>query len=272
MPRVGAARPGGALVHPFLDDLGAEFFRGALDRIRIVDVGGIDPPDQEPVVPLLPDEILRQRVRQLVMAEGGVDDIRAALLLAQPVIRRADIEQHDILTLRRVRERQHRVGRRVDQNEPRAPRDQRVEGCDGVAARGHGFGGEREGLLHEAAGRIVVVEPDLRPGHAVVGRRIIEPRDWQEPLHLQFEVADRDRGDVGGGRLGVCGRGFRRGRRDFRRGRRCSRSGGGGLRRGLGVLSGEGRRQEEGGQHRKRCDACSRALPDESAWLREGHM
>ena len=86
--------------------------------------------------------------------------------------------------------------------------DELLQRRDGIAADRHTLDVERELLLGETPGGVVVLERDLRAGDAEILRLDIEPRQRNRPLHLLLEIADRHLGDPGGagatGASGAC--------------------------------------------------------------------
>ena len=106
---VGAAGAAGILEGSLLHDLGAEARGGAPQRVGIKLVLIVRADHQQPALPLLPHQILRQRVRQHRAGRRDMDDIGAAILLAQPVVDRAGIEQHGAAIAQRVGGLQQRI-------------------------------------------------------------------------------------------------------------------------------------------------------------------
>ena len=99
---VGAPRAAGILEHPFLNDLGAKARRRAPQRVGVKLVGLMRADHQQPALPLLPHQILRQRVGEHRAGRGNMDHIGAAILLAQPVVDRAGVQQHGLAIAQRI--------------------------------------------------------------------------------------------------------------------------------------------------------------------------
>ena len=101
-------------------------------------------------------------------------EIRAAILLAQPVVTRAGIENQRALVFQRIGERNRRLRAQVRNDERDAAFDMlfdlRNQFSDITVLNDL----ECEFLLEEPTGRIVVVDGEPRTGNAVVRRRNIE--------------------------------------------------------------------------------------------------
>src|SRR5690606_37859558 len=89
---IGATAAGVLVELKLLDDLATELFGGPPIGIREKLIFGGRPIDEQPVPPLLPSEVLRERVGQHRARRRDVKDVGTAILLAQPVVRVADVE------------------------------------------------------------------------------------------------------------------------------------------------------------------------------------
>ena len=100
-----------------------------------------------------------------------MDHIGAAILLAQPVVDRAGIEQHGPAIAQRIGRLQQRVGRQIGDDEAIA-----------VGEGGCGLGDilailepnllQGEALIEELAGGVVVLDREARAGDAVILGRV----------------------------------------------------------------------------------------------------
>src|SRR5690606_16700468 len=89
---VGAARPGVESIGAFLDDLRAEAGGGPAYRTRVFFVGRMLALDQEPATPLLPEQILGERVGAHRVARGYMEQVRAAACATELIVARPDVE------------------------------------------------------------------------------------------------------------------------------------------------------------------------------------
>jgi hypothetical protein len=103
-----------------------------------------------------------------------VHNVRSAILLSQPVVTRAGIENQRALVFQRIGERDHRLRAQVRNDERDAafdmPFDLRNQFSDITVLNDL----ECEFLLKEPTGRVVVADGEPRTGNAVVRRRNIE--------------------------------------------------------------------------------------------------
>lgn len=132
-----------------------------------------------------------------------MEDVGAAVLLAQPFVRRAVVDDDGVLALDGVGELQKRCRRHVGEDEMRACIDLFDDLLDEL-------GGivilnlvEAELLVHEAAGGVVVGNRELGTGDAEIGGREVEKRDRQGlVLQLACDQHGYDNGVLIGGRRG----------------------------------------------------------------------
>ena len=89
--------------------------------------------DQQPFAPLLPDEILREPVGQHGARRRDMNDIGAAVFLAQTLVGRGDVEEQRALGFRAFARREQAVGGEIGDDQPRALVAERVDGRGGVA-------------------------------------------------------------------------------------------------------------------------------------------
>ena len=96
--------PGGrfVLVRARLDDLAAKLRCGTLDRDLRGKVDILRAVDEKPVPPLLPDQILSQRIGLHRPAGDDVEQVGAAIVGAQPIIFRAGVEEQCIFSLGKI--------------------------------------------------------------------------------------------------------------------------------------------------------------------------
>ena len=143
---------------PFLDDLAAEAggMRGR-QRVGIKLVGVMRADHQQPALPLFPYQVLGQRVREHGARRRDMDQVGAAIDLAQPVVDRAGVEQHGSAITQRVGNLQQRVGGQVG-NDVAVTVGQRRRRLDGIVAiaKPNLFQGKM--LIKELAGGVVVVD------------------------------------------------------------------------------------------------------------------
>ena len=114
---IGTAGAAGIFENSLLNDLGAEARGGAAQCVGIELVLIMRADDQQPALPLLPHQILGERIRQHRARRRDMDDVGAAVLLAQPVVDRAGIQQQRPAIAERVGGLQQLVGRKVGDDE-----------------------------------------------------------------------------------------------------------------------------------------------------------
>ena len=90
---VSAPSATGILELAFLDDAGAETRCRAPQRIGKKLVGLVRAENEKPTRPMLPHQILCERVGQHGARRGNMNDVHPAVVLAQPVVGRARIEE-----------------------------------------------------------------------------------------------------------------------------------------------------------------------------------
>ena len=119
-------------------------------------------------------------------------DIRPAILLPQPVVARAGIEDQRPPVLQRVGERDHRLRARVGNDEGSTPFDVLFDLRNQLPDVAALDDLERELLLEEPAGRVVVVDGKPRAGNAIVLRRHIKKRERRRQVAQLAGEHDRD--------------------------------------------------------------------------------
>ncbi len=154
-----------------------------------------------------------------------MNDIGAAVLLAQGRIRRFEIEQQHRLVPRGVRQGEKLRGVAVDQHHAYAVLGDLADYGAGIAILRQLIGLQLEGLVGEAARGVVVGDRQLGAADACVLGHDIQARNRDHPLLLGLDDGNRD---------------ARRGRCGLLRGLGCRR------RRLNGKSSGE---NENGGAH-----------------------
>ena len=120
-----------------------------------------------------------------------MDDVGAAILLAQAVVGRPGVEDQRALILGGVGDLEKRVGRQIDDQVAHALVEERLRRRERVVVRGELDVLDREGLVEEFAGRVVVGHRHLGAGDKVVGGGNIDDRD-RLPRMLDPEDADLD--------------------------------------------------------------------------------
>ena len=128
-----------------------------------------------------------------------MDHIGAAVLLAQTVVGRAGVEHQRACGARRVGDRENLGGGKIDDEKAHAVGEHLVERRDRIVAGGELGVDDREGLVEEAAGGVVVVHRHARAGDEVVRGRDIE--DGDRLARMRFV----DDADFDGERIGVGG-------------------------------------------------------------------
>ena len=128
-----------------------------------------------------------------------MDHIGATILLAQAIVRRARIEHERAEGAGRVGDGENLGRGKVDDEKAHAIVEHALERRDRILAGGELGVDDREGLIEEAAGRVVVVHRHARTGDEVVGRRNIQDRDRFARMRF-VDDADFNRERVCGGR------------------------------------------------------------------------
>ena len=193
---VRAPRAAGILEGPLFDDLRAELGRGPPVALRQRAVFRMRAFDDEPFVPALGHEELRQRVGQHCAARCDMKDVGATVGAPEPIVRRARVQNQDIVA-GRLGQRQRGVGVGEGRNEPNAVRDERLERGNRLLGTGGDFG-RGECLTHETAGRHVVGSGEAPSGEPQVLGRQVEPRNRQWP---GVDIDPKHRRDDGRGLL-----------------------------------------------------------------------
>ena len=130
--------------------------------------------NQQPFPPLLPDQIFGKRVGELGARRRDMDDVGAAVLLAQPFVGRAGVEHQRLLVAGKVSDFQQRVRRQIDDQEADAGVEKALRHGDRIRAgrKLHVF--DRERLVEKLSGRVVVGHRQLRPGDEIGGGGDVE--------------------------------------------------------------------------------------------------
>jgi hypothetical protein len=188
---VGAARTAGIFEHPFLHDLGAETRGGTPQRFRIdlIRIMGTD--DEQPSPPSLDDEILSQRVCQHGSRRRGVDHVGPAVFLAQAIVDRPGVEEHQAARPPGVGRLEQRIGRQIGDEKRDAAigelRDDRNRIVTCLDPRLF----QREMLVEKFPRRVVVFQCEAHARNAVIVGRKVNQRNGC-PLLGTAEIADLD--------------------------------------------------------------------------------
>ena len=192
VPAVGAPAAAFGFEGTLLDDPGAEPLGGAPQRRGEGLVVGRGPEHQEPAPPLFPHQVLRQRVRQHGARRRGMHEVRPAILLAQPVVGRAGIEDQRGPVLERIGERKRSARARIRDHEGGAVLDLLPDLRDQLSDIAVLHHLEREVLLEEPAGGVVVVDGEPCARNTVIGRRDVEQRERRRRIAQLAREHDRD--------------------------------------------------------------------------------
>ena len=153
--------------------------------------------DQHPARPFLPHQVLRQRVGEHAARRRDVDHVVAAVLLAQCIVGRLDVEQRDLLRAAGIGKGQKPVAREDRQHQhDAAVQPGRAAWPPGRRRRGPARPTSSNCWIDEATGRIVVGDGELRAGEPVVRRRLVEQRNCLARLE-PAQVADLNSGGIG---------------------------------------------------------------------------
>ena len=129
-----------------------------------------------------------------------MDHIGAAILLAQPVVDRAGVQQHGSAIAQRVGGLQQRVGGKIGDDEAVAAGERRCRLGDIVTVLEPNLF-QREVLIEELAGGVVVLDREARAGDAVVLGGLFDQRQFRFDAGVA-EIADADLDRVGRERVG----------------------------------------------------------------------
>jgi hypothetical protein len=187
-----------------LDDLRAEALCGAPKCSRKGLIIGPGPIHQEPAPPMLPDQILRKRIGEHGARWRGVQDVRTAILLAQPVVAGTGIENQHMPVFQRIGDPDDRLRARVCDDERGAAFDMLFDLLDQFADIAALNDLESELLLEEPTGGVAVVDGEPSAGDAVIRRRHIKKRKRRRRV-AQF-AGEHDRNALDVARGGTIGR------------------------------------------------------------------
>ena len=124
-----------------------------------------------------------------------MDHIGAAILLAEPVVGRAGVQQHGSAITQRVGNFQQRIRRKVGDDEAIAAGEVRCR-LGGVLTVLEPDFLQGETLIEELSGRVVVLDREARAGNAVVLRGLFDQGQFRFDAGLT-EIADTDLERVG---------------------------------------------------------------------------
>src|SRR4051794_11002874 len=128
-----------------------------------------------------------------------MNDVAAAVFLAQSVVDRAYIEEQQALRTRRIGGLEQRGRWKISENKRNPARSQRRRRGRRIVFVIELHVLEREALVQELAGRVVVVDRELCAGNPVVLGRYVEERNARLRLWAA-EIADLDVDRIGRGR------------------------------------------------------------------------
>src|SRR3984893_17449217 len=128
--------------------------------------------DQEPSAPLFPEEVLRQPIRQHRAGCSDMNHVPSAVLLAQTIIDGADVEEEEIAP--GVSRLQQRVCRKIGEDERNATLCKRSYCGRRIVDWQNSYILQRELLVQEPAGRVVIVDRKPRASQSIVVRRYLE--------------------------------------------------------------------------------------------------
>jgi hypothetical protein len=127
-----------------------------------------------------------------------VDDIGAAVLLAQRILERAGVEHQHVLAPGGIGKLEEIGGRHIGHDEMGTARSQPIDRRRGVLAGFQRHILQKKALVEEAAGGVVVVDGNLDPGEAEIGRGLVEHREGDAALLGGMNIGDADLLEVGG--------------------------------------------------------------------------
>ena len=146
-----------------------------------------------------------------------MDHIGAAVLLAQTIVGRARVEHQRARGARRVGDRENLGRGKIDDEKAHAVGEHVLQRGNRIVAGGELGVDDREGLIEEAAGRVVVIHRHARAGDEVVRGRDIENGD--RLARVRFV----DDADLDGERIRVRRLDRRRQQSEHRREKRAKR-------------------------------------------------
>ncbi len=146
--------------------------------------------DEQQIGPALDDKILNQRVGQHRPARQQVQDVRAAIRAAQPVIGRTGVEDRDVGGVRQGGDCQQLLRIEIGHDKPHTLCHEVAESAGNVAAFGRNALDELEGLAGELTGGVVVGDTETSPLDPLVLRRLVEIGQRQCPFHRLRQPPD----------------------------------------------------------------------------------
>lgn len=172
---IGATGAAGVLEGPLLHDLRAKTRGCAAQRVGIELVVVMRTDHQQPAFPLLPHEILPKRVREHRARRSHVDDVDATILLAQAIIDGAGVKQDGPAIAQGIRDFQDFIRRQI-QDDVAIRAGELVRRRDHVVSFLEPHLGQRKMLIEEPAGGVVILDRQLRAGHAVIFHGLFDQR------------------------------------------------------------------------------------------------
>ena len=207
----GVAAPAAArvFIDSLLDNLRAEFFRRASIGLCEKLVLRMRALDEQPAAPLLPDQILREPVGEHGARGRDVNNALAAVFLAQPFVRRRDVENQRGFLLRPLARGNQPLGGEIGDDEQRALVDKRVHLGGDVVAVFELRVDRLKSLVGEFAGCIIVGDSQQRAGEHIIRGGNVEDRERLARMrlakHADFHVQGLRRRGSGDERNGAGG-------------------------------------------------------------------
>ena len=174
---VGPPRAAGVLEHPLLDDLRPEPSGRPPQRVGVELVIVVRADHEQPAAPLFPHQILRETVGEHRAGRRDVDHVGAAVLLAQPLVGRSDVEQQQPPLAAGIGRREQGIRGKVGEHEGNVLLGEIRGRGTRIVLAGESHFLKIEMLVEEFSGRIVVLDAEPGSGQAVVGGRHVEQRN-----------------------------------------------------------------------------------------------
>ena len=124
--------------------------------------------DQQPLAPFFPYQILRQPVGQLRAAGRHMNKIGAAILLTQPLVRRAGIEHNLPIRLAQIGSLEQGLGLKIGNDKANLLTGQRGHGRGHILKRFHRSVDQHEPLVLELPGGVGVIYCELEASQPVI--------------------------------------------------------------------------------------------------------
>jgi hypothetical protein len=193
---VGPARTAGILEHLLRNDARSEPLGGASQRIAKELVLGMGTHDQQPSAPLFPDEVLCQCIGQHRARWSDMDHVASAIFFAQPIVGRADVEEENTVRPAGVSRFEQRVRREVGEYERNTARRKCHGRRGGIIARREARVLQREPLVQELAGGVIILDRKPRAGQPIVIGRYLNQRETRFRLR-RAQITNPDLCSIG---------------------------------------------------------------------------